>query len=658
MSSIELSVLVTSFQGAERAPYFLPLIVESLDYLQVASEIVFVDNGSSDDTARVASTVASSAKVRRIWPNSGAAGGRNTAAKEACGEWLLLCDDDVEVTGHCLQRLWNARQPWTCLVPLVRDRRGLLQNAVVSRWQRGDHKFVESAEPIDVVAYPLGACLLLERELYWAVGGFDERYQPNGYEDADFGFALRRAGASVRMVRDAELTHDVHGADLTPGRSRTVEARRDEYRDRLYRTRWLFALLALRGWRRAMVLGLGPARTAYESLRVQSLGPIRGYMQAWRTLLTGWTDTATRARPDGPPTRATAFPPAAVATGVPPPLAGDPCLDIFLIHWNDPRRAIASVHSLLASEGLAPSITVIDNGSSQDAYNELVKCLPAGVRVLRSGANRGFAGGANMAIAEWNRTRPHDDESSMAIAAHDTIVLPDTLATLVMAARAAPAFGALGPTWYEHSFHETVDHTAFTAPPDAPIAPPGLVERPWLQGALLLFRGACLRDLGGFDERLFAYYEDTDICLRARRAGWKVASVNDARATESGHSGPNYRRIYLMTRNRLLLARWHSPVPRIAHVTASLFYDVCRLQLSALHWAYSSDARSQIRIRKTAEWRGLWAGLRGMTGEPPTSDSLAAPNSRIGQWQRPPPGDVWRTFVAHMPLLHKKGTDV
>lgn len=45
---------------------------------------------------------------------------------------------------------------------------------------------------------------------------------------------------------------------------------------------------------------------------------------------------------------------------------------------------------------------------------------------------------------------------------------------------------------------------------------------PWVTGAAILLNGRCTRDLGGFDERFFMYYEDVDLCVRAARSGWEV----------------------------------------------------------------------------------------------------------------------------------------
>src|SRR5262249_41767950 len=44
----------------------------------------------------------------------------------------------------------------------------------------------------------------------------------------------------------------------------------------------------------------------------------------------------------------------------------------------------------------------------------------------------------------------------------------------------------------------------------------------WVTGCCLLLRRSCWEDLGGFDRDFFLYYEDVDLCWRARQRGWSV----------------------------------------------------------------------------------------------------------------------------------------
>lgn len=57
----------------------------------------------------------------------------------------------------------------------------------------------------------------------------------------------------------------------------------------------------------------------------------------------------------------------------------------------------------------------------------------------------------------------------------------------------------------------------------------------WVAGMFMLFRSEVFRQLGGFDERYFLYYEDVDLCLRLRRLGYdallepRAVALHDAR---------------------------------------------------------------------------------------------------------------------------------
>jgi GT2 family glycosyltransferase len=97
-------------------------------------------------------------------------------------------------------------------------------------------------------------------------------------------------------------------------------------------------------------------------------------------------------------------------------------------------------------------------------------------------------------------------------------------------------------------------------------------EYAWLSGCALALRREALLDLHGFDPDVFLYYEDTDLCLRARRAG---AKIGWCRETEVSHIGKQsqvelsgYEREGNLVRGALRFWEKHFPehdVARIAH---------------------------------------------------------------------------------------------
>lgn len=100
-------------------------------------------------------------------------------------------------------------------------------------------------------------------------------------------------------------------------------------------------------------------------------------------------------------------------------------------------------------------------------------------------------------------------------------------------------------------------------------------------GAAALYRKEMLDQIGGFDERFFAYGDDCDLGLRGRRAGWSCVYVPEARAYHI-HSATAGRysplKAFLIERNRIWVAIKHFPLPLLL---ASPFFTLTRFAAHA-----------------------------------------------------------------------------
>jgi GT2 family glycosyltransferase len=87
----------------------------------------------------------------------------------------------------------------------------------------------------------------------------------------------------------------------------------------------------------------------------------------------------------------------------------------------------------------------------------------------------------------------------------------------------------------------------------------GMVSVDWIAGMFMLFETAAYRDLGGFDERYFLYYEDVDICRRLNRSGRKVAYEPQAQVVHAAQRASRrdlwHLRRHLASLLRYLLSR-------------------------------------------------------------------------------------------------------
>jgi GT2 family glycosyltransferase len=153
----------------------------------------------------------------------------------------------------------------------------------------------------------------------------------------------------------------------------------------------------------------------------------------------------------------------------------------------------------------------------------------------------------------------------MILAARDVVVETGAVAELMRAATlveraaiAGPAYGgerAQRPQWARWDPRGGASAKLIRGNPDAEDWAP--VD--WVPGALMLLSVPSMKRIGGFDPSLFAYCEDIDLCLRARRAGYRVVVAIDAHAREMGHTISSEGYIYLNTLNSLRRREKHAP---------------------------------------------------------------------------------------------------
>jgi GT2 family glycosyltransferase len=118
-------------------------------------------------------------------------------------------------------------------------------------------------------------------------------------------------------------------------------------------------------------------------------------------------------------------------------------------------------------------------------------------------------------------------------------------------------------------------------------------EVDWVTGCCLLVRRECWQQLGGFDPEFFLYYEDVDLCRRARTLGWKVCHEPAIAAVHHHplHARPVSPYLRLITRHALLTyARKHWPGWQF-QALASLVRGEARLRAAWARWRGRAEER-------------------------------------------------------------------
>jgi GT2 family glycosyltransferase len=246
---------------------------------------------------------------------------------------------------------------------------------------------------------------------------------------------------------------------------------------------------------------------------------------------------------------------------------------IVVVNYNgleDTRRCLRS----LAALSPAVSVVLVDNASDADPTPQLSQEFPW-CEFVRNPVNGGWAGGNNAGI----RFAVDRGARNVVLLNNDTVVAPDFSARLQAAAAAYPDYGILGPVIrYLDPPHDVMtDGVVFNGPaqpgffqrravPLVDAAVPAVTEVDIVNGCCMLVRSEVFARVGLVDERFFLIHEESDLCLRAQRAGFKLGVLGEALVWHKGSSafartGKRLQRYY-DTRNLCLLLGKHAVRPR------------------------------------------------------------------------------------------------
>ena len=274
---------------------------------------------------------------------------------------------------------------------------------------------------------------------------------------------------------------------------------------------------------------------------------------------------------------------------------------LLVVHWNAPQACVATVRAFLA-QGVPLDVAVIDNDSKPAAFAELQRELPPEVALVRLKENRGWGGALNVCLDRWL----HEEAQSFCfISAHDSDPAPGCLRLLLDAANADPHLGIVCPQ-YREPYVARLSSQRGIFPETVTPQPPRTaqkVDAP--HGTLMLVRRECLAQIGGFDERYFAYGDEHELGLRAARRGWKVAMIWGAIVTNPGTATASALRSYLFARNSLLLV--HDQFG-----TGAAWRRVLLLLGNTLRLALTREPGANVRARL----RGVRDFVCGRFGQP------------------------------------------
>ena len=280
-----------------------------------------------------------------------------------------------------------------------------------------------------------------------------------------------------------------------------------------------------------------------------------------------------------------------------------PRVGVVVLNWRRAKDTIECVRSLQAMSYPRFDIVIVDNASADGSTGMLRAAFP-GITVIENSENLGYAGGNNVGI----RYALERGADYVLLLNNDTVVAPNLLRDLVVAAESDRRIGIVGPEICDYHDPTTIWFTGAMIDWWTGASPHiGLGERDHgqyhqrvevdrLTGCAMMVRRDVFERVGVFDPEYFLYYEDVDFCVRAAKAGYKSYCVQTAKVWHKVSSSTRANEksalhAYYQTRNRLLFLSKNSRIAVSLHGMNCLLFGYYLMRAMWPPFRRSSRAR-------------------------------------------------------------------
>ncbi len=244
--SVKLSIIIVSYNSAK----FIGKCIDSIEHnLPKNSEIIVVDSGSEDETTEILEKY-KNIKLIKSQTNIGYGKGNNLGFRLSKGEYILILNPDTTVAKESVQKLLDyidSHSEAGLVAPKLIQDNGKVQPTVrklpTIKGALAEYYFkIKNAyeayipdpdSPLEVESV-VGAALMIKRDVFEKIGGFDERYFMY-FEDLELCRKLHNLGYKIIYLPDAVVYHKVGGTQTYPERNQTwIQKSAEIYHGRLY----------------------------------------------------------------------------------------------------------------------------------------------------------------------------------------------------------------------------------------------------------------------------------------------------------------------------------------------------------------------------------------------------------------------------------------
>lgn len=273
-----------------------------------------------------------------------------------------------------------------------------------------------------------------------------------------------------------------------------------------------------------------------------------------------------------------------------------------IVNWRQSADTLACLASLIGAGADRRRIVLVDNEANGDLERRVHATYPD-VTVLEQRENLGFAKAVNIGT----RYALAHGASATLLLNNDAVVLPGAMHAMADRLADAPDLGVVTAKVFLSRAPDRLWAVGgvFTGrqvvelgarEPDAGAYDDAPLD--FVYGCAMLMRADMFRQVGGFDERYFLYYEDIDFCLRAREAGWRVGMAPNACVLHEGSKSTRAQpsmKVYHHARSRALFFSRHLRGARAAFAVSELAFVARRVGADLI----------------TGKWRNVASYIRG-----------------------------------------------
>lgn len=270
-----------------------------------------------------------------------------------------------------------------------------------------------------------------------------------------------------------------------------------------------------------------------------------------------------------------------------------PLLTIIVLTWNNFQDTAECLHSLRELDYPCYNVVLVDNGSTDGSIQKLQSIFPE-VKIIKNAENLGYAGGNNIGI-EYALSK---DVDYIILLNNDTIVDASLAGELVRVSCETANLGILGCVNYYYNDRKRIQFsggmfnwkTGNIIDTTRHKIDEGqfqlLKEVDTVAGSCLFLPTTVIKSVGLLDNRYFLTFEESDLCCRIKKAGYKVYTHMGAgiwhKVSVTGRTQKKGLNIlhYYAVRNRFLFLVRNSPKQ---FLPVSLTYHIARTAVYILN---------------------------------------------------------------------------